>query len=527
LCGRSRSSSTRPPRDDGEENALPTTKVRRQQQQQPESQLQPPLHTTLTTRPHHDAAENDGRDDANDESSSSSSSSPPIHVYVLAGQSNMVGYGSVEHLRLLLEHQQQQKQQQQQQQPRNEENNNNNIRKQKYVESTPYFTGCGFADHQHLWNANDDNRSWRVLDRVTVVSPGNPYRQPLSVGLGKNASYFGPELGFAWALLSNQAYGVFNDDDNDIVHNDDTTIAAKTGVTRQKTRPPEIVLIKTAWNEKSLAVDFRPPSAGNGTFLNYKGDPIPTFRYGEYYRAMKRMVHETIYNLTTTQKIVEHGAAAGRNDDNKQQTRRRSVEIKGFVWFQGWSDQNEDRRMEYASNLAHLIRDVRRDVFNIKKFDLDDDGNKGSGGGTMMNNNNNNTPTAVIHIPVIVGETGQLVSKKKPRQRRHIEQIRQAQEAVTLQPEFCASTQFVRTHHLVHDGSGGDGGGFLNMDLFARRYSNTFHFSGHADTVYAIGCAMGEAMLKLQQEQQRQHGNSNGNTPDNRSCAVGETALQR
>ena len=38
-------------------------------------------------------------------------------------------------------------------------------------------------------------------------------------------------------------------------------------------------------------------------------------------------------------------------------------ELAGFVWFQGWNDMiNADATAEYTANLAHFIRDVRKDL---------------------------------------------------------------------------------------------------------------------------------------------------------------------
>src|SRR6186997_1517317 len=38
-------------------------------------------------------------------------------------------------------------------------------------------------------------------------------------------------------------------------------------------------------------------------------------------------------------------------------------ELTGFVWFQGWNDMiNAEYTAQYAANLAHFIRDVRKDL---------------------------------------------------------------------------------------------------------------------------------------------------------------------
>ena len=37
--------------------------------------------------------------------------------------------------------------------------------------------------------------------------------------------------------------------------------------------------------------------------------------------------------------------------------------LEGFVWFQGWNDMLDMRKVqEYGSNLVHFIRDVRLDL---------------------------------------------------------------------------------------------------------------------------------------------------------------------
>ena len=39
----------------------------------------------------------------------------------------------------------------------------------------------------------------------------------------------------------------------------------------------------------------------------------------------------------------------------------RKPELAGFVWFQGWNDQYGGQD-EYASNLKHFIKDMRKDL---------------------------------------------------------------------------------------------------------------------------------------------------------------------
>lgn len=101
-----------------------------------------------------------------------------------------------------------------------------------------------------------------------------------------------------------------------------------------------VLLIKTAWGGKSLAVDFRPPSSGKGSYDNVK--PI---EYGYYYRQMIQEVLDTLDNI------------------EKYVPRVNAYDISGFVWFQGWNDMlNYPMVYEYGGNLVNFIHDVRSDL---------------------------------------------------------------------------------------------------------------------------------------------------------------------
>ena len=291
----------------------------------------------------------------------SESEKKKLLIFIMAGQSNTVGFGSVLHLKHLVEQ--------------------------------------GRRPYAELWDK--DTNSWVERPHVRVILPPSfpqtAEPAPLSVGLGFNASYIGPELGFGWEL-SNQLSN-------------------------------NIVIIKAAWNAKSLAVHFRPPSAGIGAYKNYRNDPIPEHRYGECYRNMLQLINSTVDFL---------------------ERRHYSYEFQGFVWFQGWNDQNADKVEEYASNLAHLIRDIRIELDEPKLF-------------------------------IVVGESGQ---HRKPKDRAKIERLREQQRAVTLMDEFQNTTIFVPTTPYVHDDR-------------PEQYNAGYHFSGHADSYFEIGQAFGRGMVQL------------------------------
>jgi alpha-galactosidase len=116
------------------------------------------------------------------------------------------------------------------------------------------------------------------------------------------------------------------------------------GITMEKLHDEPILLIKTAWGGKSLHADFRPPSATS------EGA-------GKYYALMIDHVKRV---LADPKKIVP-------TYDPKE-----GYELAGFVWFQGWNDLVDQKAYpnrgqpggydRYTENLAHFIRDVRKDL---------------------------------------------------------------------------------------------------------------------------------------------------------------------
>ncbi len=142
------------------------------------------------------------------------------------------------------------------------------------------------------------------------------------------------------------------------------------GITMQNHVGEPILLIKTSWGGKSLNTDFRPPSAGPYEFNqqqleNFKKrgkdeDEVrkeKTERTGVYYRLMLEHIHKVLANIRRV--YPDYDAKAG-------------YKLAGFVWFQGWNDMVDGSTYPtrgqpgsydaYSKNLAHFIRDVRRDL---------------------------------------------------------------------------------------------------------------------------------------------------------------------
>lgn len=167
----------------------------------------------------------------------------------------------------------------------------------------------------------------RWLEREDVWIKFLDRKGPLTVGFG-SPKCIGPELGFG-AVVGDH----FSE---------------------------QVLLIKTAWGRKSLFRDFRPPSAGLPppavldamvTDLK-KRKPDATAEdvkrtFGASYRAMLAEVNGTLKGLKS-----RFPGYAGQGCD-----------VAGLVWFQGWNDMiNARYTAEYPTNMAHFIRDVRRDL---------------------------------------------------------------------------------------------------------------------------------------------------------------------
>jgi hypothetical protein len=235
---------------------------------------------------------------------------PALRIFLLVGQSNMEGKGSIEHLNELLV---------------------NNVTKSTYQH---YGTSGNYTirDDVYIYFRQDDD---------------SVYQGPLTVGYGTpHGENFGPELEFGWIVGDSYSryYDVHDYEEDD----EEEWDGGRTG--------PNVLLIKCAWGGKSLAVDFRPPSSGVGNYThcddNNEGSttacrPYRPSEYGYYYRKM----------MTTIVSVLEDIPNAAHHRSYSH------YEIAGLVWFQGWNDViNNQMVTEYGSNLANFIRDVRADL---------------------------------------------------------------------------------------------------------------------------------------------------------------------
>ncbi len=197
-------------------------------------------------------------------------SAQKIQVFILAGQSNMEGQGD--------------------------------ITPAENTGTLGYFMDEG-GDEQYEY-IRDENYDWVTREDVWVrydnaisgLTTGD-----LSIGYGSAENQIGPELGFGHVM------GDFLED--------------------------QVLIIKTAWGGKNLAVDFRPPSSSG--------------EVGPFYTQMIADVQSAIDNIAT--EFPEY--------DGEE------IEIAGFCWFQGWNDGEELAYLEeYEENMINLIADIRTDL---------------------------------------------------------------------------------------------------------------------------------------------------------------------
>lgn len=282
--------------------------------------------------------------------------------------------------------------------------------------------------YQHLL----DSHTLGWLERENVYISFGPRRGKLTVGYGvagkkkRPLKKFGPELGFGTV--------VGNFFENEFV-----------------------VIIKYARGGRSLAVDFRPPSArlDNVTYapcLNTSlCDPYKPSEYGKDYRDMILEFQNTLSDIPKILSSANVFPNAGKEFSLDYQ-----VDVSGLVWFQGWNDVTDpDKICEYPYNLQHLLTSIRHDLH-------------------------------APHLPVVIGELGVFGRHPPPAPRPAILGLRKRQKLVTQLKEFCQTTVLVETSPYAD---------YILKDNAS--FGVVYHYHGRADTMYRIGEAFGNSMLDL------------------------------
>lgn len=335
------------------------------------------------------------------------------------------------------------------------------------------------ARFQHLetdgkWTVRDD--VWvTFLDKQFKGSGGDiPLYGPLTVGFGgyktdrdENNKKFtaltiGPELGIGHVLGD---------------HFDE-----------------QVLLIKAAWGGRAVKRTFRPPSAmptdeqiqhelaeiqaknpdAEATLDDLKES------YGKDYRKILEETHKVLGNVKKY--FPDYDESQG-------------FEIAGFIWFQGWNDGVGKGNPDYPEQMAHLIRDLRKDL---------------------------KTP----NLPVVIGELG----TDGPSAEGWVAKFREQQAEIAAMEEFKDTVRLARTAQFwptdlpdmqdewnefranakkneakpKDDPTRIDSGMFFFKN-WVQRYrkelsytsDKRYHYLGSGACYYQMGESMGKAMLEL------------------------------
>jgi hypothetical protein len=271
--------------------------------------------------------------------------------------------------------------------------------------------------------------AFAVSKRVYISSIADRHRRsgPLTVGYGGSPDKIGPELGFGMSIA-------------------------------QKIDAP-ILIIKTSWGGKSLHYNFRPPSAGPYE-LNEKeqaSDKAAKIKEdtGLNYRMMTVEVAKVIANLK------DHHPAFDTNA---------GYDLAGFVWFQGFNDQFSPAfRDNYKDNMVTFVKDIRKQY---------------------------NAP----NLPFVIGVMGTGVTEEAVG--KNAVSVGQRDAAAT--PEFKGNVASVESYK-VYDHSA--------MEVFKKGWQNHFaewcavgsdrpyHYLGSGKFFVRFGDALANAMADLVEQQ--------------------------
>ena len=236
----------------------------------------------------------------------------PLRVYILVGQSNMVGTGAI---------------------------------------STIDYIGDDPATAPLLKSILNEEGKPKTCERVWISSLNGKYRTYGGEGFGKLSP----------------GYGLRREDPTK--HDDCIGPEYTFGITMEQNYDGPILIIKTAWGGKSLHIEYRPPSAGE---YQLPDELVERFRdrgdleakqaevreySGKYYRYMIEHVKKVLGDIKRV--CPDYDQKAG-------------YELAGFVWFQGWNDyvataqypqsDGDQQFASYSDLLCHFIRDVRKDL---------------------------------------------------------------------------------------------------------------------------------------------------------------------
>lgn len=233
--------------------------------------------------------------------------SQPVKVFILMGQSNMLGFGRIN--------------------PVDTKGTLSYLVKKE--KKYPFL-----IDDAGNWTVRKDVRNVHVMDkRGGGLTNFTVFRDVKNEWLTVKGRHIGPELAFGHIM------GHFHDE--------------------------PVLILKACIGNRSLGWDLLPPGSkrfkfGGRTYAGYKdtpsswveGQPKKAVNWyaGRQYDADTAHAKEVLKNL----KKYYPGY------------RGQGYEVAGFVWWQGHKDQNPAHASRYEQNLVHLIKTLRKD-FNAPK----------------------------------------------------------------------------------------------------------------------------------------------------------------
>lgn len=228
----------------------------------------------------------------------------PLKVFLMVGQSNMEGHGFVDTT------------------DANGSLMNGTLR---WLVHDPQ-TASEFADFLA------PGGGWVIRDDIIVATTDQNNRTGnLTVGFGGEESSIGPELSFGMRLA-------------DVLGE-------------------QVLLLKAVWGGKSLAGDYRPPSA-----VNKRGNPqnvtLVSLDDGQKAGVYFRLVIETVRDMLgrLSEIVLGYDPTVG-------------YEIFALEWHQGWNDgcdfahalsDERNAANEYEANLADFVVDMRRALLEFR-----------------------------------------------------------------------------------------------------------------------------------------------------------------
>ncbi len=281
------------------------------------------------------------------------SAAGPVKVFVLAGQSNMEGKAAASTLKAVIDD------------PATQE---------RFKHLKP---GDNWAVRDDVWVTYLDRKESPVAPRFgpLTIGFGSPKRVRDATGKRRMEPGVGPELGIGWVLGDYFA--------------------------------EPVVLIKAAWGGRALKHTFRPPTAmPTDQELQQHLDQVrkknPQMSRAElhasYGRDYRKIVKETQSVLKALNNYCpDYDESAG-------------YQLAGFIWFQGWNDGVGKGNPAYTEQLAHFVRDIRKDL---------------------------NAPG----LPFVIGELG----IDGPNAKGWVAKFREQQRAVAALPEFEKNVRIAPT----------------------------------------------------------------------------------